>query len=143
MDSYWGQPVIKMDLLVVELLSYIQLFYDPLDCSLLGFSVLGKNTGVGCYILLQGIFPNLRLNVHLQHGKWILYHCITSEAHKMGMLLLLLLSCFSRVRLCATPWTAAHQASPSMGFSRQEHWSGLPFPSPMHEKCMKNGYRLP
>ena len=32
----------------------------------------------------------------------------------------------SRVRLCATPWTAAHQASPSMGFSRQEYWSGLP-----------------
>jgi len=32
-----------------------------------------------------------------------------------------------------TPWTAAYQASPSMGFSRQEHWSGLPFPSPMHE----------
>ena len=48
-------------------------------------------------------------------------------------LLLLLLSHFSRVQLCATPWTAAHQASPSMGFSRQEHWSGLPFPSPMHE----------
>ena len=44
--------------------------------------------------------------------------------------LLLLLSHFSRVRLCATPETAAHQASPSMGFSRQEHWSGLPFPSP-------------
>ena len=40
---------------------------------------------------------------------------------------------FNRVRLCATPWTAAYQASPSMGFSRQEHWSGLPFPSPMHE----------
>ena len=40
---------------------------------------------------------------------------------------------FSHVRLCATPWTAAYQASPSMGFSRQEHWSGLPFPSPMHE----------
>ena len=49
------------------------------------------------------------------------------------LLLLLLLSRFSRVRLCATPWTAAHQASPSMGFSRQEHWSGLSFPSPMHE----------
>ena len=49
-------------------------------------------------------------------------------------LLLLLLSCFSRVRLCATPETAAHQAPPqSLGFSRQEHWSGLPFPSPMHE----------
>ena len=37
----------------------------------------------------------------------------------------------SRVRLLATPWTAAHQAPPSMGFSRQEYWSGLPFPSPI------------
>ena len=46
---------------------------------------------------------------------------------------LLLLSRFSRVRLCATPETAAHQAPPSLGFSRQEHWSGLPFPSAMHE----------
>ena len=49
------------------------------------------------------------------------------------LLLLLLLSRFSHVQLCATPETAAHQASPSLGFSRQEHWSGLPFPSPMHE----------
>jgi len=44
-----------------------------------------------------------------------------------------LLSRFSRVRLCETPETTAHQAPPSLGFSRQEHWSGLPFPSPMHE----------
>ena len=35
----------------------------------------------------------------------------------------------SRVRLPATPWTAAHQAPPSMGFSRQEYWSGVPLPS--------------
>ena len=49
------------------------------------------------------------------------------------IVLLLLLSCFSRVRLCATPQTAAHQTPLSLGFSRQEHWSGLPFPSPMHE----------
>ena len=47
--------------------------------------------------------------------------------------MLLLLSRFSRVRLCATPKMAAHQAPQSLGFSRQEHWSGLPFPSPMHE----------
>ena len=40
----------------------------------------------------------------------------------VGALLLLLLSRFSRVRLCATPETAAHQAPPSLGFSRQEHW---------------------
>ena len=37
----------------------------------------------------------------------------------------------SRVRLFATPWTAAHQAPPSMGFSRQEYWSGVPLPSPL------------
>ena len=42
-----------------------------------------------------------------------------------GQELLLLLSHFSRVRLCATPKTAAHQAPPSLGFSRQEHWSGV------------------
>ena len=36
----------------------------------------------------------------------------------------------SRVRLSETSWTVAYQASPSMGFSMQEYWSGLPFPSP-------------
>ena len=56
-------------------------------------------------------------------------------------LLLLLLSCFSHVRLCATPQTAAHQAPPSLGFSRQEHWSGLPFPSPMHKSGKWKGSR--
>ena len=38
---------------------------------------------------------------------------------------------FSRVRLFATPWTVVYQAPPSMGFSREEYWSGLPFPSPV------------
>ena len=47
--------------------------------------------------------------------------------------MLLLLSRFSRVQLCATPYTVAHEAPPSLGFSRQEHWSGLPFPSPTCE----------
>ena len=58
---------------------------------------------------------------------------ILKKQNVFSAVLLLLLSCFSRVRLCATPETAAHQAHPSLGFSRQEHWSGLPFPSPMHE----------
>ena len=49
------------------------------------------------------------------------------------LLLLLLLSRFSHVRLCATPQTAAHQAPQSLGFSRQEHCSGSPFPSPIRE----------
>ena len=42
----------------------------------------------------------------------------------------------SRVRLSATPWTAAYQAPPSMGFSRQEYWSGVPLPSP--KVCPRN-----
>ena len=54
---------------------------------------------------------------HLQHSEFML----------------LLLSRFSRVRLCATPQTAAHQAAPPLGFSRQECWSGLTFPSTVHE----------
>ena len=73
-----------------------------------------------------------------------LFNClIQKKPHSISMiphspfpsplLLLLLLSLFSRVRLCATPQTAARQAPPSLGFSRQEHWSGLPFPSPMQE----------
>ena len=61
---------------------------------------LGKNTGVGRHFLLQFV-----------KGK--------SESE--------VTSC---VRLLATPWTAAYQAPPSMGFSRQEYWSGVPLPSP-------------
>ena len=65
--------------------------------------------------------------------------CIPIFSHIVGsvlapklsclLLLLLLLSHFSRVRLCATPWTAAYQAPPPMRFSRQEYWSGVPLPS--------------
>ena len=63
-----------------------------------------------------------------KHGDFTLH-----EEESVLSMLLLLLSRFIRVQLCVTPWTAAHQALPSLGFSRQEHWSGLPFPSPMHE----------
>ena len=52
---------------------------------------------------------------------------ICNLSTKYHSLLLPLLSRFSRVRLCATPEMAAHQAPPSLGFSRQEHWSGLHF----------------
>ena len=64
-------------------------------------------------------FCTLRPNVPVTPGiSWLLYSK---------------LSRFRRVGLCDTPETAAHQAPPSQGFSRQEHWSVLPFPSPMHE----------
>ena len=49
------------------------------------------------------------------------------------MLLPLPLNHFSHVRLFATPWTAAYQAPPSVGFSRQEYWSGVPLPSPLND----------
>ena len=55
----------------------------------------------------------------------------TIHSERLIWLPLLLLSRVSRVQLCATPETAAPQAYPSLGFSRQEHWSGLPFPSVM------------
>ena len=60
--------------------------------------------------------------------EWWLLHVYISL-----LLLLRLINCFSHVWLCVTPQTAAHQGPPPLGFSRQEHWSGLPFPSPMYE----------
>ena len=101
----------------------------------------GKNTGVGdghgslvCRSpqgckesdtteWMNWIKLNFRESSQLRDGTQVSWH----------WLLLLLLSRFSHVRLCATPETAAHQAPLSLGFSRQEHWSRLPFPSPTHE----------
>ena len=97
-----------------------------------------------CHTVLLHDFPNFP-NVAVHFYKQNLNHsCLPNKNPVISyflltplssgfLLLLLLLSHFSRVRLCATPNTAAHQALPSLGLSRQEHWSGLPFPSPMHE----------
>ena len=99
----------------------------------------GKNTGMGCHAFLQGIFPTQRSNpclLHLLNCRQVPY-CLSHQGSPkiaLLLLLLLLLSPFSCVRLCATPLTAAHEAPPSLGFSKQEHWSGLPFPPAMHER---------
>ena len=69
-------------------------------------------------------------------------HFLTSEPRQptcCHLISNMLLSRFSRVQLCATP---AHPALPSLGFSRQEHWSGLPFPSPMRESEKWKGSRV-
>ena len=71
-----------------------------------------------------------KLRVSWHQNLWPTLHPSTSSSIDIHTLLLLLLSRFSHVRLCATPQTAAHQAPPPLGFSRQEHWSGLPLPSP-------------
>ena len=49
---------------------------------------------------------------------------------KLVLILVMVVKSLSRVRLFVTPWTVAPQAPPSIGFSRQKYWSGLPFPSP-------------
>ena len=53
---------------------------DPMDCSPPGSSVHGKNTGVGCHSLLQGIFLTQELNLGLLHCWWILYHLSHQES---------------------------------------------------------------
>ena len=79
--------------------------------------------------------PEISLHIYDQGAKNIQQGKTVSAINGVGKtgLLLLLLSHFSRVQLCPTQWMAAHQAPPSLEFSRQEQWSGLPFPSPMHE----------
>ena len=86
------------------------------------------------------ILPSPRITPYNELG-WVLHLFKTltstpeptSQSLHWTSLLLPLLSLFSCARLCVTPYMAAHQAPPSLGFSRQEHWSGLPFPYPMHE----------
>ena len=77
---------------------------NPMDCSLPGFSV---------HEILQARTLEWVAISFSNAGKWKV---------KVKSL--------SRVRLLATPWTEAHQATPSMGFSGQQYWSGVPLPSP-------------
>ena len=65
---------------------------------------------------------------HLLQAPFVAENLGCSRCADTWGFMLLLLSCFSRVRLCATPEMAAHHAPPSLGFSRQEHWSGLNSP---------------
>ena len=80
--------------------------------------------------LFLPFFPPLKLFISFRY--FLGYDsCVQQHAKFLGMILLLSTKdSLSRVRLFATPWTVAHQAPPSMGFSRQEYWSGLPFPFP-------------
>ena len=67
------------------------------------------------------------------HSNPLQYSCLENPMDRRGRrgtVHVCMLSCFSPVRLFVTPWTVARQAPLSMGFSGQEYWSGLPFPSP-------------
>ena len=87
----------------VWLLSCVQFFCNSMDCSLPGSSV-------------HGIFQARTL-------EWVAISFSNAWKWKMKV------KSLSCVWLLVTPWTAAHQAPPSMGFSRQESWSGVPWPS--------------
>ena len=85
----------------------------------------GRNTEVGCQFLLQGICLTQGLNPRLLHqqGDSLPLHYLARTQFSSVQSL----SC---VQLLVTPWTVTCQAPLSIGFSRQEYWSGLPFPSP-------------
>ena len=89
-----------------------------------------RHFGKHCTISQSALHHLLQTNSQIWinfKSKWIKTSIICTPVFT---LLLLLLSHFSRVRLCVTPQTAAHQAPPSLGFFRQADWTGLPFPSP-------------
>ena len=111
----------------------------------------GKNTGVGSHFLLQCLKVKSESEVAQSyltlsdpmdrslpgssvHGIFqarVLEWVAIAFSHFMYQIRLD--QSFSRVRLFATPWTAAHQAPPFMGFSRQEYWSRVPLPSPVND----------
>ena len=118
-----------------------------MDCSLPGSSVRGifpgTSTGVGCHFLLQRIFPTQGSNPCLPHCRQTLYrlshqgsllHCAQTLYHlsHQGSPYLSSMLKVKVVQLCllfVIPWIIAHQAPLSLEFSRQEYWSGWPFPS--------------
>ena len=103
----------------------------------------GKNTGVGCHFLLQCM--------KVKTESEVAQSCLTlsnpmdcslpgSSVHgifqarvlEWGAIAFSVIKYYTAIKF-VVPWTVAHQTSLSMGFSRQEYWSGLPFPSPIHE----------
>ena len=109
-----------------------------------GNSALGKGFPGGsevkasaCNAGDQGSIPGSGRPPGEGNGYPLRYSCLENstdrgawQASVHGVTKNMLLSHFSHVRFCVTPKTAAHQAPRSLGFSRQEHWSGLPCPSP-------------
>ena len=115
----------------------------------------GKNTGVGCHFLLQCMkvkseneftqscpTPSHPMDCSLP-GSSVHEICqardvcknFLSPVSRIFTILFSSVQSLSRVQLFATPWTAAYQAPPSMGFSRQEYWSVVPLPSLIRYDC--------
>ena len=80
-------------------------------------------------------FPFIQFPIHI-------YLPICSTWHLSFFLFIYVCELLSHVQLFATPWTVAHQAPLFMGFSRQEYWSGLPFPSPLFIYSLLNNLHM-
>ena len=81
------------------------------------FNIANIGSSLFCFLNYESTITHLQETWKIQTKLHIVPLCI-------------MLSHFSRVQLSVTPWTIARQAPLSMGFSRQEHWSGLPYPPP-------------
>ena len=128
-DAYKNLPTYiflfgRVRFLILWFNNWLTLFFPPLGIT---HEICGKEM---YYIIFIVIFLKLFCKA-LVPCRTMKFHMII--ACTLLLLLLLLLSRFSHVQPCATREMAAQQAPWSLGFSRQEHWSGLPFPSPMHE----------
>ena len=111
----------------------------------------GKNTGEGCHFVLQCMkvksesevtqsYPTPSDPMDCNPPGSSVHGIFQARVLEWGAITFSLLVCAAAaaksLQSCLTlcdPIDGSHQASPSLGFSRQEHWSGLPFPSPMHE----------
>ena len=78
----------------------------------------------------EGTVPSFSLGTAIMFRCITITSCVYSAAGRHLDCLKREVKSLSRVRLFVTPWTVAYHAAPSMGFSRQEYWSGVPFPFP-------------
>ena len=117
------------------------LISDKIDLKIKGIA----NNKEGQYIMIKGAIQEedittLKTYAPNTGAPQYVRQTLTEIKREIDSNIIMLLSHFSRVRFYVTPETAAHQASLSLGFSRQEHWSGLPFSFPMLES--KNSREL-
>ena len=103
--------------------SYLKLSHQYTHPFLCRYNIYSYSSTSYQYHLFHEAFLISELRAIFPSSVFLLFFC------PFGIFFKLL----SHVQLYATPEMAAHQAPPSLWFSRQEHWSGLPFPSPMHE----------
>ena len=108
---------------------------DPMDCSLPGSSIHGI---FQARVLEWGPIGEAKNTKWAKKNESEAKSVVTLEKTEKRIELVYLVKVkvksLSRVRLLVTPWTAAYQAPPSMGFSRQEYWSGVPLPSPKYTR---------